>query len=39
VNSNNKQKPTMIPNIEQHEQTKTNYDAKYRTVETNKNQL
>jgi hypothetical protein len=29
----------MIPNIEQHEQTKTNYDAKYRTVETNKNQL
>jgi hypothetical protein len=34
-----KQKPTIIPNIEEQQQTKTNYNAKYRTAATNKNQL
>jgi hypothetical protein len=29
----------MVPNIEQEEQTKTNYKTKYLTAATNKNQL
>jgi hypothetical protein len=29
----------LIPNIEQQQQTKTNYIAKYRTAATNENQL
>jgi hypothetical protein len=28
-----------MPNIEQQQQTKTNYNAKYRTAATNRNQL
>jgi hypothetical protein len=35
----NKQKPIIIPNFEQEEQTKINYDTKYRTAATNKIQL
>jgi hypothetical protein len=38
-NSSNKQKPTIMPNIEQQQQTKTNYNAKHSTAATNKNQL
>jgi len=39
LNNRNKQKPTIMPNIEQQQQAKINYDAKYRTAATNKNQL
>jgi hypothetical protein len=33
------QKPATIPNIEQQGQTKTNYNIKYSTPGTSKNQL
>jgi hypothetical protein len=29
IEKQQKQKPTVMPNIEQQEQTKTNYDTKY----------
>jgi hypothetical protein len=34
-----KNPPTIMPNIEQQQQTKNNYNVKYRTAATNKNQL
>ena len=39
MNSRNKEKETLIPNSEQQEQTKTNYNIKYLKTGINKNQL